>query len=71
VRGSLFVPCFVDHLTPQVRLATDKMLKRLGHEVEFHSAQTCCGQPSFHSGPRSTGDIERILVLGAHGPKEL
>ena len=47
---SLFVPCFVDQLTPKVGLATAKVLKRLGHAVEFRSAQTCCGQPSFNFG---------------------
>jgi len=50
VRVSLFVPCFVDQLTPQVGLATVKVLERLGHQVEFRAEQTCCGQPSFNSG---------------------
>jgi L-lactate utilization protein LutC len=65
VRVSLFVPCFVDQLTPQVGLATAKVLKRLGNEVEFRSPL------SFITVPSRTGDIERISVLGAHGPKEL
>jgi L-lactate dehydrogenase complex protein LldE len=50
VRISLFIPCFVDQLAPQVGLASVKVLKKLGHEIEFRSEQTCCGQPSFNSG---------------------
>jgi L-lactate dehydrogenase complex protein LldE len=50
VRVSLFVPCFVDQMAPQVGLATAKVLQRLGHDVEFRAEQTCCGQPSFNSG---------------------
>ena len=50
MRVSLFVPCFVDQLTPQVGVATVKVLERLGHQVEFRAEQTCCGQPSFNSG---------------------
>lgn len=50
MRISLFIPCFVDQLTPQVGLATAKVLKKLGHQVEFNTEQTCCGQPSYNSG---------------------
>jgi L-lactate dehydrogenase complex protein LldE len=47
---SLFVPCFVDQLQPQVAVDTVKVLRRLGCEVEFRADQTCCGQPAFNSG---------------------
>ena len=50
MRVSLFIPCFVDQLTPRVGLAAADVLRRLGHEVEFREAQTCCGQPSFNAG---------------------
>jgi L-lactate dehydrogenase complex protein LldE len=47
---NLFIPCFVDQLVPRVGLAVATVLERLGHEVEFREAQTCCGQPSFNAG---------------------
>lgn len=49
-RVSLFVPCFVDQLLPQVALDTVKVLRRIGCEVSFIEDQTCCGQPAFNSG---------------------
>jgi len=47
---SLFVPCFVDQLQPEVAVDTVKVLRRLGCEVDFLQDQTCCGQPAFNSG---------------------
>ena len=47
---ALFIPCYVDQLHPRVGLATARVLRRLGLEVEFPEEQTCCGQPMFNSG---------------------
>lgn len=47
---SLFVPCFVDQLLPEVAVDTVKVLRRIGCEVEYLQDQTCCGQPAFNTG---------------------
>src|SRR5947208_4227741 len=44
------VTCLGDALFPDVGLATVRLLRRLGVEVDFPAAQTCCGQPHFNSG---------------------
>ncbi len=50
MRVTLFIPCFIDSLYPHVAVAIVKILERLGHEVDYPEAQTCCGQPPFNSG---------------------
>lgn len=47
---SLFIPCFVDQLAPQVGIDTADVLERVGYRVRFPEAQTCCGQPAFNTG---------------------
>ena len=47
---SLFVPCFVDQLLPQVAIDTVKLLRRLEYNVDFPENQTCCGQPALNTG---------------------
>ena len=47
---SLFIPCFVDQLMPQVGLDMATVLRRVGYDVTFPEVQTCCGQPGFNSG---------------------
>lgn len=49
---ALCVTCTVDQILPEVGVATVKLLRRAGFEVEFPQAQTCCGQPFFNSGFR-------------------
>jgi L-lactate dehydrogenase complex protein LldE len=49
----LFVTCLVDTFFPATGEAIVRVLNRLGVEVEFPAAQTCCGQPAFNAGLRS------------------
>lgn len=53
MRVGLFIPCYVDQLFPQVGVATLKLLRRLGCEVDFPLQQTCCGQPMANTGVAS------------------
>lgn len=46
----LFIPCYIDQFFPQVGLATVELLERLGVEVDYPTAQTCCGQPMANTG---------------------
>jgi L-lactate dehydrogenase complex protein LldE len=50
MRVALFVTCLADGLFPQVGRATVTLLQRLGHEVIFPEAQTCCGQMHINAG---------------------
>lgn len=47
---SLMITCLGDVIRPGAGQATVRLLRRLGHEVDFPLAQTCCGQPLFNSG---------------------
>ena len=50
MRIALFITCLADAMFPQVGQATVRLLERLGHEVAFPSAQTCCGQMHVNTG---------------------
>jgi L-lactate dehydrogenase complex protein LldE len=47
---SLFITCYNDTLFPETGKAVVTVLERLGHQVEFREAQTCCGQMHFNTG---------------------
>lgn len=52
MKVSLMITCLSDAFFPDVGVATVKLLRRLGVEVDFPEKQTCCGQPHFNSGYR-------------------
>jgi L-lactate dehydrogenase complex protein LldE len=52
---ALFITCFNDTLFPQTGRAVVTLLERLGCEVDFPEAQTCCGQMHTNTGYRERG----------------
>lgn len=44
------ITCLGDVIRPTAGQATVRLLRKLGHEIDFPAAQTCCGQPLFNSG---------------------
>jgi L-lactate dehydrogenase complex protein LldE len=50
LRAALFITCFNDTLFPETGRATVEVLERMGVEVDFPLAQTCCGQMHFNTG---------------------
>ena len=50
MKVSLFITCVCDMFSPEVGKDTLELLEKVGCEVDFPEAQTCCGQPAFNSG---------------------
>ena len=45
MKVGLFIPCYINAIYPQVGVASYKLLKSLGVDVDYPLDQTCCGQP--------------------------
>jgi len=52
MQASLFITCYNDTLFPQTGQAAVRLLERLGVDVHFLPAQTCCGQMHANTGFR-------------------
>ncbi|MFZ5845784.1 MAG: (Fe-S)-binding protein [Actinomycetota bacterium] len=50
MRVALMVTCVNDAMFPDTGKAVVRLLRRLGVEVEFPEAQTCCAQPMVNTG---------------------
>ncbi|MEV0808967.1 (Fe-S)-binding protein [Micromonospora sp. NPDC050200] len=53
MRIALFITCVNDIAYPQTGIAVTRILERLGHTVDFPTAQTCCGQMHANTGYRA------------------
>ncbi|HEY3089176.1 MAG TPA: (Fe-S)-binding protein [Jatrophihabitantaceae bacterium] len=63
MRVAVFATCLVDALFPDVGKSTVRLLRRLGHNVEVPSQQTCCGQMHVNTGyPREALPLVRNHV---------
>ncbi len=76
MKVTLFIPCFIDLMYPQVGLSMARIIERLGHTVECPNEIACCGQPAYNSGywdearPVATKVLERlqdaeVVVIGS------
>lgn len=59
MRVALFVTCLVDLMRPSIGMAALRLLESSGCEVGVPSTQTCCGQPGYNAGDRTSA-----LALG-------
>jgi len=57
--ASLFVPCYIDTLFPEAAIAMTRVLERVGVDLDFPRAQTCCGQMHVNTG--YADDVDHLL----------
>lgn len=53
MRIALFITCVNDLAYPATGIAVTRILRRLGHTVDFPASQTCCGQMHANTGYRA------------------
>ncbi len=66
-RVGLFITCLVDLIRPSIGFATAKLLEDAGCVVDA-PIQSCCGQPAFNSGDRTTAEEIARQVIAAFAP---
>jgi L-lactate dehydrogenase complex protein LldE len=67
LRIALLTTCLNDALFPAAAVATERVLRRLEHEVVIPPGQTCCGQMHWNSGyrPEAISLIRRTVATFA------
>lgn len=70
IKAQLFITCLAEQFFPGVLTGMVGLLERLGVQVAFPEAQTCCGQPFFNSGYRDQARDMAVKWLEAFGPSD-
>jgi L-lactate dehydrogenase complex protein LldE len=63
MRVGLFVTCLVDLMRPGIGFAAIRLLEAAGCEVHVPATQTCCGQPGYNAGDRTSARALAVKVL--------
>lgn len=50
MKTGIFIPCFIDQLSPETGHSMVKVLRKAGIDPLYNPAQTCCGQVAFNNG---------------------
>lgn len=70
MRVALFITCMNNVLYPSTGSAVVKVIERLGHQVDYVDAQTCCGQMHLNAGYRRDGLALARKTIGAFSRAE-
>ena len=66
----IFIPCFVDQISPEIGENMIKILQHVGCTVHYNPKQTCCGQPQFNSGyTKETQELARKFIQDFEGDR--
>ncbi len=64
------ITCLGDCVRPGAGQAVVRILRRLGHTIDFPAAQTCCGQPMFNSGYAKLAREQARHTIGVFAGKQ-
>ena len=62
-RAGLFVTCLVDLMRPSIGFAAARLIEATGCTVCVPEQQTCCGQPAYNSGDRTTAKVLALQTI--------
>jgi L-lactate dehydrogenase complex protein LldE len=71
LKVSLFIPCTIDLMMPEIGEAVYKLLSHLGIRPVYHTNQTCCGQPLYNAGYRDQAKRAARHFIEVFGKDEI